>query len=113
MDFAELKKKTVAQLKEMAGEHPDISGVSGMKKDQLLDALAEKLGIDNEAAAPKTTGKPKKKKARGKGAIKKKLRELKAQRDKALEQKDAAALRKVRRQMHRQKVILRRTVAAT
>jgi cysteinyl-tRNA synthetase len=114
MDFAELKKKTVVQLKEMAGEYDDITGVSGMKKDQLLDALAEKLGIEKEAA-PTTTEKPKKKKkkSRGKGAIKKMIKDLKAQRDKAVEQKDGAALRKVRRQLHRQKVLLRRTVAAS
>jgi hypothetical protein len=107
MDFAELKKKTVVQLREMAGEHSDITGVSAMKKDQLLDALSEKLGIARETAKPKAV----KKKEKGKGAIKKRIRELKALRAKALEEKDGAALKKVRRQLHRQKVILRRTVA--
>lgn len=107
MDYAELKKKTVAQLREMAGEHPEITDVSGMKKDQLLDVMAEKLGIAKEEAKPRTA----KKKARGKGAIKKQIKELKAQRAKALEDKDGDALKKVRRQLHRQKVILRRTVA--
>jgi len=107
MDFAELKKKTVVQLKEMAGEHEDITGVSGMKKDQLLDALAHKLGIEKEEAKPKAA----RKKARGKRAIKRRIQELKSLRDKALEEKDGAGLKKVRRQLHRQKVILRRTVA--
>jgi len=106
MDFAELKNKTVVQLREMAGEYEDITGVSGMKKDELLDALADKLGIEKEEAKPKKA----KKKARGKGAIKKRIQELKAQRDKALEEKDGEMLRKVRRQLHRQKVILRRTL---
>lgn len=104
MDFAELRKKTVVQLREMAGEYEDMTGVSGMKKDDLLDALADKLGIEKEAAK----AKPSKKKARGKGAIKKRIRELKALRDKALEEKDGETLKKVRRQLHRQKVILRR-----
>ena len=107
MDFAELKKKTVAQLKEMAGEYPDLTGISGMKKDQLLDTLAEKLGIEKETAKPKTV----KKKEKGKGAIKKQIKELKALRDKALEEKDGDTLKKVRRRLHRQRVILRRTVA--
>lgn len=106
MDFAELKKKTVAELKEMAGEHPEITEVSSMKKDQLLDAMSEKLGIAREVAKPKAG----KKKTKGKGAIKKQIQELKAQRAKALEAKDGDALKKVRRQLHRQKVILRRTV---
>ncbi len=107
MDFAELKKKTVAELKEMAGEHAEITGVTSMKKDQLLDALSEKLGIEKTAEKPKTG----KKKPKGKGAIKKQIQQLKAQRAKALEEKDGDALKKVRRQLHRQKVILRRTVA--
>jgi hypothetical protein len=106
MDFTELKKKTVVQLREMAGEYEDITGVSGMKKADLLEALADKLGIEKDAAGPK----PASKKARGKGAIKKRIQELKAQRDKALQEKDGETLKKVRRQLHRQKVILRRTV---
>lgn len=107
MDFAELKKKTVAQLKEMAAEYPEITGVSTMKKDPLLDAIAEKMGIDKKAA----TSKPSKKRAKGKGAIKKRIKELKALRDKAQEKKDGDMQKKVRRQLHRQKVLLRRTVA--
>jgi len=107
MDFAELKKKTVTQLKEMAAEYPDITGVSGMKKDQLLDAIAGKMGIEKEAAK----AKPAKKKTTGKGAIKKRIKELKSLRSKALEEKDADTLHKVRRLLHRQKVVLRRIVA--
>lgn len=107
MEFSELKKKTVAQLREMAAEHSELTGASGMKKEQLLDALSEKLGIARDEGKPK----PGKKKQKGKGAIKKTIKELKAQRAKALESKDGDALRKVRRQLHRQKVILRRTVA--
>ncbi len=106
MDFAELKKNTVAKLREMAVEYPDLTGVSGMKKDELLDVLADKLGIEKAAAKPKAG----KKKAKGKGAIKKRIQELKALRAKALEEKDGEGLRKVRRQLHRQKVILRRTM---
>lgn len=106
MDFAELKKKTVAQLKEMAAEHSDITGVSTMKKDQLLEALGGKLGIEVTAAKPKAA----KKKQQGKGSLKKRIKELKALRDKATKEKDGDTLRKVRRQLHRQKVVLRRTV---
>jgi hypothetical protein len=106
MDFAELKKNTVARLREMAMEYPDLTGVSGMKKDDLLHVLADKLGIEKVAAKPKAG----KKKAKGKGAIKKQIQKLKVLRAKALEDKDGAALKKVRRQIHRQKVVLRRTV---
>ena len=49
-----LDKMTVVELREAAKkEIPDIKGVSGMKKDQLLAAMKEARGIKDEKPAKK------------------------------------------------------------
>ena len=49
MDFHELQKTRVADLREMMKEHlPQVEGVIGLKKEDLVDQLAEKLGISVE-----------------------------------------------------------------
>ena len=49
-----LDKMTVVELREAAKkEIPDIKGVSGMKKDQLLAAMKEARGIKKEKPAKK------------------------------------------------------------
>jgi hypothetical protein len=56
-----LDKMTVVELREVAKEEiPDIKGVTGMKKDELLAALKEARGIKDE-----TPAKKKKKKTAG------------------------------------------------
>jgi len=105
MDYAELKKKTAEELREMAGQYPDVTGIATMKKEHLLLLLCQKLGIKKEKhhhhAGPAAT----------KGSMKKKIRELKGLRGAALEKKDRSQLRKIRRQIHRQKGLLRRLEA--
>lgn len=101
MDFHELQKTRVADLRDMMKEHlPEVQGVIGLKKEELVDALAEKLGIE----------KPHKHVAAGLGkrAIKAEIRDLKIKRQAALEAKDSAELRKYRRLIHRRKRKLRR-----
>lgn len=93
--YEELKGKTIAELREIAKgvEHHDaVQGYSQMNKDHLLPALCKALGIDthgHHAAA-----------GVDKAGIKAKMRELKKQRDAALEKHDHDALKSVRRQMH-------------
>lgn len=48
MTEAELKKMTVKQLRELANEKTDLTGLSGMKKEALVVALVEKLDIKKE-----------------------------------------------------------------
>jgi hypothetical protein len=101
MDFHELQKTRVADLREMMKEHlPDVEGVIGLKKEDLVDQLADKLGIE----------KPSKHVAAGLGkrAIKAEIRDLKIKRQAALEAHDAQELKKYRRQIHRRKRRLRR-----
>ena len=53
-----LDKMTVVELREaLKKDAPDITGVTGMKKDQLLEALKEVRGIKDKPAAKKKTKK--------------------------------------------------------
>lgn len=101
MDYHDLQKTRVSDLREMMKEKmPDVQGVVGLKKDQIVEMLAEHLGIE----------KPHKHVERGLGKrkIKAQIRELKVKRQAALEAGDTAELRKYRRLIHRQKRRLRR-----
>ena len=45
MELKDLEKMTVTKLREEVGKFEDVKGVSGMKKDQLIDVMCEKLEI--------------------------------------------------------------------
>jgi hypothetical protein len=45
MDYHELEKMTVIQLREEAKRFPDLKGVTAMKKEELVHVLVERLGI--------------------------------------------------------------------
>ncbi len=45
MDLDELKKRTVPKLRDKAKEITDLQGVGGMKKDELIHAIAKAEGI--------------------------------------------------------------------
>jgi hypothetical protein len=101
MDWHELNKTRVKDLRDMMSEHlPDVTGVTAMKKDQLVELLAEKLEIEKPHKAVA--------KGLGKGAVKAKIKELKVLRQQALEAKDPVELKKQRRAIHRLKRKLRR-----
>ena len=94
--FHELKAKTIQDLREIAKgvENQDaVQGYSQMNKDHLLPALCKALGIDtHEHHAVTGIDKP---------AIKAKMKELRKQRDAALEAHDPDKLKSLRRQIHR------------
>jgi hypothetical protein len=94
--YHDLKGKTVQELREIAQtveQHDAVQGYSQMNKDHLLPALCKALGIDtHEHHAVVGIDKP---------AIKAKMRDLKKQRDSALEAGDRDLLKNVRRQIHR------------
>ena len=101
MEYHDLQKTRVVDLREMMKEHlPEVVGVTAMKKEELVDLLAKKLGIEQ----------PHKHVAAGLGkrAIKAEIRDLKLKRQAALEAHDAQELKKYRRQIHRRKRRLRR-----
>ncbi len=93
MDWHELSKKKVTELREIAKEQ-GIEGTSGFNKEDLVATVAEKLGIERPHKVVD---------AKGKTEIKARIRELKAQRAAALEAGDREKLHQTRRQIHRLK----------
>jgi hypothetical protein len=75
-----LDKMTVKELRELAKEIPDIVGVHGMNKGDLLVAIKEARGI---------TDAPKKKTSGSVREIKVKIKVFKTKREEAIGAKDA------------------------
>ncbi len=104
--YHELKEKTIQELREIAKgveNQEAVQGYSQMNKDHLLPALCKALGVPvHEHHDVVGVDKP---------AIKAQMRELKKQRDAALEQHDSAALKVVRRKLHRMNRQIRAHVA--
>ena len=109
-----LDKMTVKDLREVAKDIPGITGVHGMKKDELLVAIKEAQGIE-EGPAVQPAVKPKKEK--GKTAnrladlsvqdLKTMIKDLKGKRQKALAEKDRKMARIYRRRISRIKKRMR------
>ena len=92
--YEELKKKTVAELRDLAKDlqHEAVQGYTQMNKDHLLPALCKALGIDaheHHAAV-----------GAAKAATKAKMREIKAACETAKTGGDHALLHRLRRQYH-------------
>ena len=94
--FEELKHKTVADLREIAKntDHEAVQGYTQMNKEHLLVALAKALGIQHEHHSVVGVDK---------SSIKARIRQLKTQREAALNAHDHAQLKIVRRTIHRLK----------
>lgn len=95
--YEELRKKTVAQLRDIAKgiEHEAVQGYTQLNKDHLLVALCNALNIDLREHHMVV--------GINKSAIKAKIKELKKTRDEALQARDHARLKLVRRRIHRLK----------
>jgi len=98
MDYHALEKMTVVQLREEAKTR-DVKGVAGMKKDELISILAEQLGLEKPAAKPKKAKAPASAPL-DKPAIKQKIAELRAQRNKARESNDKKKVVVLRKRIH-------------
>jgi ABC-type uncharacterized transport system ATPase subunit len=105
-----LDKMTVVELREVAKEEiPGITGVIGMKKDELLEALKEARGIKDE-----TPVKKKKKKVAGPKKnmtvkeMKQEIDRLRAERLTLRQEKDKKKLEIIRRRINRLKKMTRR-----
>jgi hypothetical protein len=97
-----LEKMTVKELREMAKDIPGITGVHGMKKDELIVEIKKAKGIKDE---------PIKKADASIAELKQKIKALKAQRRDALEAKDKKKATIFRRQISRLKKKTRRVAA--
>jgi len=93
-----LEKMTVKELREVAKDIPGITGVSGMKKPELYDAILKARGIEEK---PKE--KKKKKPAASDLSPKQIIKELKVQRETALQAKDKKMATIFRRRISRLK----------
>jgi DNA-binding IclR family transcriptional regulator len=93
--YHDLKGKTLQELRDIARtvEHDAVQGFSQMNKEHLLPALCKALGIEtHEHHEVVGIDKP---------AIKARIRELRKQRQDALDAHDRETLKSVRRQLHR------------
>ena len=97
-----LEKMTVKELREMAKDIPGITGVHGMKKDELIVEIKKAKGIKDE---------PIKKPDASIAELKQKIKTLKEQRREALEAKDKRKATIFRRQISRLKKKTRRAAA--
>jgi hypothetical protein len=105
VDWHDLNKKRVADLRDMMKEHhPNLQGVMSMKKDQLVSHLAEALGIEEPHRVVEGIDK---------SAVKAQIQEHKKLRQQALEAGDHAELKKQRRQIHSLKRKLRKAMSLT
>jgi N-acetylglucosamine kinase-like BadF-type ATPase len=94
MDWHDLHKMKVTELREMAKEKLEMQGVSGLNKEQLVEALASAMGIPKPHKVVESATK---------GTIKAKIRELKAKRVEAARKGDKKSKEFLRKQIHRLK----------
>jgi protein-arginine kinase activator protein McsA len=104
-----LNKMTVLELREIAKEIPGVSGVTAMKKDQLLSIIKKHRGIEEE--------KPGKRKVAAKVALtvqelKHKIVLLKADKKPVIEKHDRKMATVLRRRINRLKKRIRKTEKA-
>ena len=94
-----LEKMTVTDLRELAKEMPEITGVHGMNKQELIAAIKKVRGIE-EKVVKKTDATSRE--------MKKKIKALKAERQAALESSDKKMATMYRRRISRLKKKTRR-----
>ncbi len=104
---ADLEKLTAPKLRELAlAQFPNLTGVSGMKKEELVDAIiAEEV---RQGLRAKEGDKSQATATMGAGQLKTAIRVLKRARTAALEARDRPTIRATRLQMKRMKRRLRK-----
>ena len=100
--FEELKKKNVAQLREIASglEHEAVQGYTQLNKEHLLEAICKALNLDMHVHH-EVVGLDKSK-------IKSEIRGLKKKRDEAIAAKNRDELKRVRHKIRNLKKTLRK-----
>lgn len=95
--YEELKKMTVAQLREMASDMNDeaLKGYTQLNKEHLIEAMCKALGIETRVQHEVV--------GLDKGTIKSRIKALKRRRHEAIESRNHKELKDVRRQLHRLK----------
>ena len=99
MDIDELRKMTVPKLRELAKQATDLQGVLGMKKEELIEAVAKAKGIAYESLSKDVTTI---------SSIKQEIRALKKQKIEALaSNKDRTQLERIRKKIKKLKRLTR------
>ena len=101
--YEELSAMTVAQMREVAaglGDHDALHGYTTMHKEELLQALCKVLGVEAHVHH-EVVGIDKRK-------IKARIRDLKKERDAAIEAKDREKLKLARTRIRRLKHQIRK-----
>ena len=100
--YEELHSMTVAQLREVAKDmdSEELRGYSSMHKEDLLKVLCEALGIEAHAVHHVV--------GLDKAKVKVEIRQLKVQRQTAIDSGDHKELKRIRRQIHRLKRQIRK-----
>jgi predicted nucleic acid-binding Zn-ribbon protein len=102
MDWKEMDKLTVVKLREEALKHPEIKGVHGKSKAQLMDELATILGIEKPHLHLKEEV------VHTKEDLRKKIHDLQGRRDAMIQVKDYRGLHSLRREVHKLKRQIRK-----
>ena len=104
VDWHELEKKKVSELREMAKEHAGLEGATGMHKDELVAVVAKELGIERPHLVAEGIDKTE---------IKKKIKVLRSEVADAIAAKNKGLIHKKRRQIHRLKRKIHRAAHLT
>jgi hypothetical protein len=99
MELKDLEKMTVTKLREEVGKFEEIKGVSGMRKDQLIDIMCEKLDIHRPEKQIVGIDK---------SVLKKRMRALKVKKAEAEAEHDHEALADIRKRIKTYKRSIRK-----
>ena len=94
MSREELEKLTAIKLRELAQEYPDITGASGLKKEELVVAILKARGEPVKQVKKDVVHISK---------VKKQLRTVKKDKDQAISEHDAKKLHLLRKQIKKLK----------
>jgi len=101
LDYQTVRKMTADKLREELAQYPDLTGLTAMKKDELVKHMCDKLGIQRVVHGTVQVNKT---------PIKQAIRALKKERAEALASHDHARLAELRHKIHANKHKLRRAV---
>ncbi len=104
-------KMTVKELRELAKEVPGLTGISSLKKDELIAALQGSRGAGQETKNKKKEAGPSLK-ALSAREVKERISSVRAQKSAACEGKDKKLLGALRRKLNRLKKQSRKKSAA-
>jgi len=99
MDWHTLEKMKVTDLRELAKDKLDLTGLTAMHKAELVETIANAMGIEKPHKVAVGAGK---------SDIKKEIRRLKAKRAEALSVHDPETLIATRHEIHKLKRKLRK-----